>query len=597
MIARSSLTRTASTLLFTIAAFGHAFADSTSATRAARLTLAQGTVTVTEANNSASVPAQANLPLLTGVQIATGDDGQAEIEFEDGSVVRLTPNTALSLDNLAIGSDGVFVTDLSLLHGLAYCELRATPQYSFMLNAGGDILSPVENTTVRIAFDQPPATFSVLEGTAEIDRQAQAAAGYQTQVHTGETLQADPADPSRYFLTQDIAADSWDQWNESLDQQASTQSTGTTAVRDTYAGADGYGWSDLDANGSWYDVPGEGPVWQPQVADIDSGFDPYGNGAWVYYPATGYIWASGYSWGWTPYRCGSWSYYNGFGWGWAPGSGCGGHGWGFGGADSTVNINRIPRGYRPIRVPRPHPGPLPPILPVHSWDTAQRGHQPPASEHRGPLSINGIAVSRIPPHHPEPDGAPARSSLRRDFPVDSTTHTPVFGHAGANPAPAHTPQQQPDNPQPPSAQRPDSPRSPSAQRPQPQPNGPSYPSTSPGRPAPTTHPDPSPWPGQRTGEPDNRPQHNEPPPTFPHPEHNGQTQQPHPEYPGPPQELHPEHAGPPQQPRPANEPPRQESHPNYSPAPRPENPRPTPPPSPPPAPRSPAPPPQPHPSK
>src|SRR5580698_1636674 len=64
--------------------------------RAARLTSSQGTVTVTDGNNP-SAPAQMNLPLLAGVQIATGNDGQAEIEFEDGSVARLTPNSVLSL--------------------------------------------------------------------------------------------------------------------------------------------------------------------------------------------------------------------------------------------------------------------------------------------------------------------------------------------------------------------------------------------------------------------------------------------------------------------------------------------------------------------
>jgi hypothetical protein len=576
MIVRSRLTRTAFSVLFAIAASAFALTASADSTRAARLTLAQGTVTVTEPDNS-TIPAQTNLPLLSGVQIATGSDGQAEIEFEDGSVVRLTPNSAISLDSLAIGSDGVFVTDLSLLHGLAYCEFRATPQYSFALNAGGDILSPVENTTVRVDFDQPPAIFSVFDGTAEIDRQSQTSAGYQTQVHTGETLRADPEDQSRYFLTQDIAPDSWDQWNDSLDQQASTQSSDPTTVRDTYAGADGYGWSDLDAYGNWYDVPGEGPVWQPQAADTDPDFDPYGNGAWVYYPSTGYVWVSGYSWGWTPFRCGTWSFYNGFGWGWAPGAGCGSLGWGFGGADSPVNIGRVPRGYRPIRIPRPHPGPRPPILRVSHPEIAPgRGPQPSSPQRHGPPTIDGIAVSRIPPSRTAPAGAPAGSPLRRDFPVDSTTHTPVLGRPATPPTAAHTPP----------SQRPDNPQFPSTQEPQPEHNSPSYPSTGPARndhPTPTTRPEPSSWPAQHPAEPDPRTQHNEPPPASARPERSG-----------PPQESRPERPAPSHTERPANEQPRQESYPNNPPPSRSESPRPEPPP---PSPKSESPPSQPHPSK
>ena len=106
---------------------------STSTARAARLTFMQGAVTVNEGGNT-GIPAQMNLPLLSGVQLATGADGQAEVEFEDGSVGRLTPNSVLSLDVLAVDPSGVFTTNLSLLHGLAYFELRATPQYVYTVN-------------------------------------------------------------------------------------------------------------------------------------------------------------------------------------------------------------------------------------------------------------------------------------------------------------------------------------------------------------------------------------------------------------------------------------------------------------------------------
>jgi hypothetical protein len=439
MIVRSSRLWVGFILLVGLTAFGFAptarAADAPPQTRAARLTIAQGSVTVTDPNNAAGFPGQVNLPLLSGVQVATGSDGQAEIEFEDGSVVRLTPNSTLSLDNLMIGSDGVFVTDLSLLRGLAYCELRATQQYGFMLNAGGDILSPIENTTVRVNFDQAPASFAVMDGTAQIERQGGAAGGYQAQVRAGESLQSDVTDASRYFLTQGIAADSWDQWNQDLDQSAAAASSSSTSVRDDYAGADGYGWSDLDANGSWYNVPGEGQVWQPNVAETDADFDPYGNGAWVYYGGTGYVWASGYAWGWTPYRCGNWSYYNGFGWGWAPGAGCGGGGWGFNRGGNQVNIGRYPSGYHPIRVPTPRPGPLRPILPVRPYSVAQVPHGP-SQPQRGSQVIDGHTVSRISPVRgtSNPGGAATGSSLRRDFPINPANHSHDLGLQSTTPA-------------------------------------------------------------------------------------------------------------------------------------------------------------------
>ncbi len=415
---------------------GVARADDAPTARAARLTFVQGTVTVDSSDNTGSEAAQRNLPLLAGVRVTTGDDGQAEIEFEDGSLVRLTPNSVLSLDTLAVeagGDGGVFTTGLSLLHGLAYAELRATPEYRYTIDAGGDVLSPVENTTVRVDFDEAPAIFAVLDGTAHIERAGGQNAG--REVRAGESLRGDAANPGLYSLTSEIVDESWDGWNEDRDQAAATEASSQTAVRDNYAGAQGYGWSDLDANGSWYDVPGQGPVWQPQVAAADAGFDPYGNGSWVY-SGGNYLFASAYPWGWTPYRCGNWSYFNGFGWGWSPVVGCGGFGWGFGGGGRPVNIVYAPGGYRVPVVPRPRPGPVHPTVPAR----VSNGWQMPLDGGgRRERRINGVTVLAM-----EPVGGAGHSegrvgsALRRDYPVDRATHMPVVGKTTTQPSVVHT---------------------------------------------------------------------------------------------------------------------------------------------------------------
>lgn len=406
--------------------------DASAPVRAARLTSSQGTVTVVDGNNPA-VPAQMNVPLPAGVQIATGQDGQAQIEFEDGSVARLTPNSTLSLDRLDIAPGDLFVTDLSLLRGLAYFELRATPEYTYSVNAGGDVLSPVQNATVRVDFDQPPASFAVLDGSVQVQRTN----GFQAQVHAGETLSDELGNPAHYSLTEQIAADSWDQWNADMDQQAAQQASASTGVRDNYAGAQGYGWGDMDADGTWYDVPGQGPIWQPFAAEGDADFDPYGNGAWAWYPGMGYLWASAYPWGWTPYRCGAWSYFDDFGWGWAPDAACGGFGWGFAGGGYVVNIAVAPRGYRPVRVPVGRPGPIRPVLPVHTVAGAGRSPahvSPPGS--RQPRQIAGVTAQPIVPVHTGfAGGGTMGASLRRDFPIDRATHAPAIGvmSSGARP--------------------------------------------------------------------------------------------------------------------------------------------------------------------
>ena len=50
-----------------------------------------------------------------------------------------------------------------------------------------------------------------------------------------------------------------------------------------------------------------------------AGWDPFMNGAWMWYPGSGYTWVSSYPWGWMPYRYGSWTYLSSYGWFWQPG--------------------------------------------------------------------------------------------------------------------------------------------------------------------------------------------------------------------------------------------------------------------------------------
>ncbi len=58
-------------------------------------------------------------------------------------------------------------------------------------------------------------------------------------------------------------------------------------------------------------------MWRPYFASAS--WNPYGSGAWAYYPSAGYSWVSPYPWGWTPYHYGSWAFCQGIGWGWQPG--------------------------------------------------------------------------------------------------------------------------------------------------------------------------------------------------------------------------------------------------------------------------------------
>jgi hypothetical protein len=417
--------------------------------RAARLTWFHGDLRIQRADNTAPTPtadnpnpdsAAVNMPIPEGSRLVTGDDTEAEIEFEDGSIARLTPKTALSVDSLAVNGKTA-ETQLSLLGGLAYFELRHAPSAAYTISAGTIVASPADNAVFRIALDEPPALVSVLSGTLTVSADSEPGeatqSGFSATVKAGETIHADPDDSTRYFLNPEFAENTWDAWNQSRDNGAAAEAATRTTARDDYAGTQGYGWSDLDANGTWYTVTNPdgstSELWQPAIAadasdadasdnpgDYADGFDPYGDGAFVY-SGGAYFWASSYSWGWLPYRCGRWNWYPGFGWAWSPDRFC--RVWGYGGGGG-INIGRHPHRYNVIH--------FPPIAPIHPILRVHTGNpRPPAPRKDTPAPVKKAGLNATPllpvPAAIVPASGFAGGALYRDYPVQAETRQPILG--------------------------------------------------------------------------------------------------------------------------------------------------------------------------
>lgn len=315
--------------------------------RAVRLSYVDGKVQLSQDGQITSQQAVANTPLVQGMNITTADDGRAEIQFEDGSVARVAPNSSLTLAVLS-GSGSSGDAEMDLDHGLAYFELQGTGQVGQMgIHLGDNVITASGFTVLRITDDTPPGEVAVFSGNAHIDR----ASGSSLDLHGGESVSFDSSDPSGYVLAETIQQNSWDSWNSDRDQALSAEASAQTNVPADLApgNTSNPAWNDLDSNGTWYNVPGQGYVWSPYDAS-NASFDPYGNGNWVWTPGFGYTWASAYSWGYLPYSCGAWNFYNGFGWGWAPGFGGCTPWWGAGFYGGPV-IGFAPTWYRPVHRP------------------------------------------------------------------------------------------------------------------------------------------------------------------------------------------------------------------------------------------------------
>jgi hypothetical protein len=326
-------------LLALVAAAGTLLAQEPATTALVRLSYVQGEVKILQGEATQFDQAQANMPLLAGYTLSTGQDGQAEVEFTDGSVARVTPNSQLQLDKLPAADERDQPTEVTMLSGLGYFELNTANGQHFVVHFNAAQAQPVTDSIFRINLDNAPE-LSVFVGTVR----GSVTGAFDQTIEEGRSLHFDANNASN-VATASIQGDTWDRWNQDRDNQIAQQAQQQTTARETSGATDEPGWDDLDANGDWYPVEGYGNVWVPN--DEPQGWDPYGNGSWASYPGWGYTWISGYSWGWLPYHCGAWNYWDSMGWGWVPGQ-CG-LGW-----RPNVDFWNTPRGWRPP--PRPIPG-------------------------------------------------------------------------------------------------------------------------------------------------------------------------------------------------------------------------------------------------
>jgi len=351
----------------------------------ARVSFVQGSVQLTSGQGADFQQAVMNMPALEGSRLQTGGDGQAEIEFGDGSVARLTPNSTLQFDHL--GQDQVQLEQLS---GLGYYEFNVGNGHpAFGVQFSNVNVQPTANAIFRLGLDTGWEV-AVVSGSVRV----QGAGIPPVDVAENQSIHSSADNSAAPAVAQGITGDSWDNWNQDRDQAIAQEASQQTPVRDGSANPGDENWNDLDANGNWYPVEGSGNVWVP--SGVGPGWDPYGSGYWGYYPTLGYTWISGYPWGWLPYHCGNWGYY-GFGWGWRPG-GCG-RVW-----SPVIVVRNYPAGW--VMPGRPvfrggaglHPLPAQRLVAVDRGPVARgpwANGAAPRVDHEAALNLNGRTVAPI----------------------------------------------------------------------------------------------------------------------------------------------------------------------------------------------------------
>lgn len=275
--------------------------------RIVRVSLVEGDVRLSHADGEGSQDAALNMPVRHGDLLLTGS-GRAEVEFEDGSMIRLAEYSELEFTELAL-AEGRRITRVTLHSGTAsfhavlargeIFQVR-TPHLDVAASNKSDFRLTVGDSDTYVAVHRGDARIETGEGSHRVTRGRALAfgpgTGYQAQtVRAGE--------------------DDWDLWvARRHDMVATAASSALRYVNSPIR----YGMADLALYGDWVSLSGYGWGWRPR--GIGPNWQPFVHGYWGYLRGPGWVWISYEPWGWVPYHYGQWTFVPGYGWLWFQGA-------------------------------------------------------------------------------------------------------------------------------------------------------------------------------------------------------------------------------------------------------------------------------------
>ena len=276
--------------------------------RIARISYLEGRVSFQHGNQLDWAAASINMPLQPGDRIYTGEDGRAEIEFDDGSVLRMAERADVEVLTLREQ-----LIQLRILVGL--CSLTARSSVEFEINTPAAAFTTLEPGNYRFDIAENGDSDGIVrKGAIEAVNQK-----FSRRVRSGEVLHVPAAENETEILSRYDQRDAWDEWNDRRNADLAAYDSRRYIPDSVYIGV-----GDLDRYGQWMMVDGYGYGWVPRVAGH---WSPYWDGRWCYRPNWGWTWISYEPWGWLPYHYGRWHHSMSFGWAWLPGPSFGFHFW------------------------------------------------------------------------------------------------------------------------------------------------------------------------------------------------------------------------------------------------------------------------------
>jgi len=268
--------------------------------RLARVSYLTGQVTWRPNSTTEWSTASNNLPIRQGAQVWAKSGSRAELQFDDGSTMRLGGGAVATLQNMYSDDQGEF-TEVKLVDGISTVYLR-NKQSRYQFDTPRASVKAYGPSELRLGVGDV-VEISCISGTAEL-------AGQQGNyvMHERDRISIRD-DTTPYEVLRVPDPDQWDTFNTSRDAITTHHNQYLPSNIDLVAG-------DLDRYGDWRDDSSYGHVWVPRVREHN--WRPYHDGRWVWVSPWGWTWVGNEDWGYAPYHYGTWVR-GSYGWAWVPG--------------------------------------------------------------------------------------------------------------------------------------------------------------------------------------------------------------------------------------------------------------------------------------
>ncbi len=257
-----------------------------------------------------------NYPVFAGERIVTDSGQRAELQFPDGTLLRIDRDTEVSFDDFAARDGGTSVVALAsgqvqLLIG------NARGGDGLRIDTPSASIYPLDASSVRVDVEAGDAVrVSVASGRVEVAAERGSVvvvSGERTAVVPG----AAPRDPWRYAAGTRDAFDGWVAQRERDDPAGVALGEVGAEFEALPEEVQPY-YGELSQAGQWVNTEDYGWALQPNVG---SDWQPFQDGQWYPSPAGDPVWVGAEPWGWATWRYGSWNFNAGLGgWLWVPGA-------------------------------------------------------------------------------------------------------------------------------------------------------------------------------------------------------------------------------------------------------------------------------------